>query len=256
MSLTDSNSLCAGISVVRADYTARVRRYNVAMHAKDIKPLKFGKPVILIGGGELNVAALRSLLARGWPLVAADGGANLLREIDCCPEAIVGDLDSVHDLQYWQSRCRLLHLSEQDSTDFEKCLYSISAPAIIALGFTGKRFDHTLAALHAMSRYGREQSIIVIAEQDLLWVRDQSTHLVLRADMRLSIYPLSRVAFESSRGLEYPLDGLVMEQGTAIGTSNRTVDANVEIRTQADNHGLYLLIVPLDAVALVLQQWR
>lgn len=226
------------------------------MHANDIKPLKFGKPVILVGGGELNVAALRSLLARGWPLVAADGGANLLREIACCPQAIVGDLDSVHDVQYWRSRCRLLHLSEQHSTDFEKCLYSISAPAIIALGFTGKRFDHTLAALHSMCRYGHEQNIVVIAEEDLLWVRGQSTQLTLRADMRLSIYPLSRVVFDSSRGLEYPLDGLVMEQGTAIGTSNRTVDAELEIHTHADNRGLYLLIVPLDALALVLQQWR
>lgn len=231
-----------------------VQRYNVAMRANDVKPLNFTKPVILVGGGELSVSVLRELLARGWPLVAADGGANVLREIDVVPMAIVGDLDSLDNVSHWQSRCRLLHLSEQDSTDFEKCLYSISAPAIVAVGFTGKRFDHTLAALHALCRYGREQNIIVVTEQDLLWVRSGSTRLTLRAGMRLSIYPLSRVKFESSRGLEYALDGLVMEQGTAIGTSNRALDASIAINTCADNSGLYLLIAPLDALPQVLDQ--
>ncbi len=235
--------------------SAGEQRYTEPMRVDNNEPLQFSQPVVLVGGGEVNVAVLRSLQARGWPVVAADGGANILRELDCVPAAIIGDLDSLDDLSYWQTRCRLLQLTEQDTTDFEKCLYSVFAPGFVALGFTGKRFDHTLAAVHSLSCYGREQNILLVAEEDLLWVRGESTHLRLNADMRLSIYPLSPVCFESSRGLQYPLDGLVMEQGVAIGTSNRTVQAQIEINQSADDAGLYLLIVPLESLTLLLEQW-
>ncbi len=217
--------------------------------------LHFSRPVVLVGGGDLNLAALNGLSSRGWPLVAADGGANSLRDLDVTPAAIIGDMDSLDDPEHWRSRCQLLQLAEQDTTDFEKCLYSIDAPGFVALGFTGKRFDHTLAVMHSLSVYARRRNIMLLAEQDVLWARQGSTRLQLQAGMRLSVYPLSRVCFESSCGLEYPLDGLVLEQGKAIGTSNRVVEAGVEIRPGAGDDGLYLLITPLESLALLLNQW-
>ncbi len=203
----------------------------------------------------MNLAVLRGLLARGWPLVAADGGANSLHDQEVAPAAIIGDMDSLDDPAHWQSRTRLLHVTEQDTTDFEKCLYSINAPGIVALGFTGKRFDHTLAALHSLSVYGREANIMLLAEQDVMWARHGRTRLQLQSGMRFSVYPLTRVGFDSSRGLEYALDGLVLEQGLAIGTSNRVIEPGVEIRTRAGDDGLYLLITPLESLALMLNQW-
>ena len=46
-----------------------------------------------------------------------------------------------------------MQIAEQETTDFEKAIYSTRAPVTVALGMTGKRFDHTLAALDAVTRY-------------------------------------------------------------------------------------------------------
>lgn len=217
-------------------------------------PLQFTRPVILVGGGDINASRLQSLTTRGYPLIAADGGANRLRALDLVPAAVIGDLDSVEDLPYWQRRCQVLHLHEQDSTDFEKCLYSLSAPAFIGLGFTGRRFDHTLAAMHSLARYGASHNVLLVAESDLLWVRSGATRLQLEPDMRFSVYPLTRTTFAHSVGLAYPLDGLSLQQGHLIGTSNRTTQASVQIETADHDTGIYLVITPVTALNLLLTQ--
>ena len=70
-------------------------------------------------------------------LIAADGGADALHEMRLTPEAVIGDMDSLSDMAAWRGRTRLVHLAEQDSTDFEKCLYATQAPLYVAPGFTG-----------------------------------------------------------------------------------------------------------------------
>ena len=42
------------------------------------------------------------------------------------------------------------------------------------------------------------------------------------------------MTFQSSSGLKYPLDGLTLEQGVTIGTSNEATDETVEIRATDD----------------------
>ena len=37
----------------------------------------------------------------------------------------------------------------------------------VALGMTGKRFDHTLAALDAVTRYATRRMIILVDEEDV-----------------------------------------------------------------------------------------
>ena len=90
---------------------------------------------------------LRDLDASGGHLVAADGGADHIATAGLTPEAIIGDFDSLSQPEDWLGRTRLLRIEEQETTDFEKALYSTYAPVTIALGMTGGRFDHTLAAL-------------------------------------------------------------------------------------------------------------
>ena len=52
----------------------------------------------------------------------------------------------------------MIQIAEQVTTDFEKALYSTRAPVTVALGMTGKRLDHTLAALDAVSKYAPSAS--------------------------------------------------------------------------------------------------
>ncbi len=204
----------------------------------------FSEPVLLVGGGECDLDVLRFYASRGYTLVAADGGAEQFARCDLVPSAIIGDLDSLKERQAWAEKTKVIEVSEQDTTDFEKCLYSTQAPHYLALGFTGLQFDHTLAALHVLAKYAGRKKIVMVDSLDVLYAASEPLKLALEPGTRISIFPLSRVEFEKSIGLEYPLDGLIMEMGDRIGTSNRAVERDVEITTIPDASGSYAMVLP------------
>jgi len=123
--------------------------------------------LVIVGGGTVDFQLIRDLKAAGAHLVGADGGADQIVTAGEVPEAIIGDFDSLASPDRWIGRTQLLRIEEQDTTDFEKALYSTYAPVTIALGMTGRRFDHTLAALDAVARYARDRIIILVDEEDL-----------------------------------------------------------------------------------------
>ena len=213
--------------------------------------IHFDDPVLLVGGGELAPRLLKQF--NNLPVVAADGGANHLKHLSGgarVPELIVGDLDSLDDRVYWEAVTRVVEVNEQDSTDFEKCLYCVNAPYFIAAGFCGHRLDHTLAALHVMQKFCRQKHVILVSSHDVLLVSTESVTLQLPLQTRVSIYPLSAVTFESSEGLEYSLNGLTLQQGRAIGTSNNSVSDRVVINPE-EGSGVFSLILPVECLAAV-----
>ncbi len=188
---------------------------------------------------------------RGWPLVAADGGADHLLEAGLEPDVIVGDLDSLANPGHWRSD-QLLPIREQNTTDFEKCLYSVEAPLLLATGFTGSRFDHSLAALHVMHKYVRSHRVVLISGDDLCMAFDGNLSLDLSVGSRFSVYPLNKTVFVSSTGLKYPLDGLRLESGGMIGTSNQVVHEKIQVTVES---GAYCVILPIDKLDSILNQF-
>jgi thiamine pyrophosphokinase len=192
--------------------------------------LRFDEGVTLVGGGGLDAGTLEMARARAPRLVAADGGANRLRDWGARPDAVIGDMDSVRDLDLWRSEgVHTAHLAEQESTDLEKCLYATEAPFYLGVGFLGRRFDHTLAALHAMLRHPGK-TLLLIGEEDVVLLAPERWRVRLAAGARVSFFPLRPAAGVSSSGLEWPIDGLAFETGGRIGTSNRAVEPQVEAR--------------------------
>ncbi|VDP10600.1 unnamed protein product [Soboliphyme baturini] len=90
--------------------------------------------------------------------VAADGAADKLRELgNGCfiPDILCGDLDSVSasTVKFLRSSV-ILKIPDQDSTDFTKCLRTISnkiVENIVALGGLCGRFDHVIGCLNSLS---------------------------------------------------------------------------------------------------------
>lgn len=191
--------------------------------------IKFDKPTVLVGGGDLDENLLRELLEAGYSLVAADGGANFLKEWSLKPEYIIGDLDSLEDRDFFEGSTEIIHIKDQDSTDLEKCLRIISAPVFLALGFIGSRFDHSLEILHVFEEFKNKQ-LVFFSEDDVIFDLPKEFEIELPVATRISVYPLSPTRFISSEGLKYPLDGLELEQGKIIGTSNENIDELVKIK--------------------------
>ncbi|MEL6266620.1 MAG: thiamine diphosphokinase [Pseudomonadota bacterium] len=206
--------------------------------------LSFAEPVILAGGGVLTPEMLAAARRLAGPVIAADSAADALAGLGCRPDAVIGDLDSIADAAAWRRRgVPVHHLAEQDSTDFEKCLYSSTAPYYVAIGFTGRRVDHMLAVFHALLRYP-EKPVLLLGEEEAMALAPpgQRLSLALEAGARVSVFPLLEVGCGPSTGLVWPLDGLTLAPGLQVGTSNRAAAARVEM--VFDRPGALVMLEP------------
>jgi thiamine pyrophosphokinase len=206
-------------------------------------PLAFDGVLVVVGGGALDPHLLHRLAAEGAHLVGADGGGDIIRAAGLVPEAIIGDFDSLADRSAWDARTRLIPIAEQETTDFEKVLYSTTAPVTVGLGMTGKRFDHTLAALDAMARYAAARRIILVDEDDVALGLAGPFDFTVEPGARVSVHPLTPTRFARSAGLKYPLDNLLLAPGVRTGTSNEASEAAFSITPEAGDAGVYLLIL-------------
>lgn len=195
-------------------------------------PLRHDTLVTLIGGGEVNAADLADSLDRAPVLVAADGGADTALALGHTPRAVVGDFDSIRagtrDALPPEAQ---FHVAEQESTDFEKALSRIAAPGVLALGLTGGRTDHELAAWHALMRTPAPPCII-LAAQDIVFLAPERLALDLPLGTRVSLFPMAPVTGRSE-GLHWPIDGIAFAPGQAIGTSNRSTAPRVTLEFSA-----------------------
>ncbi|MSU90111.1 thiamine diphosphokinase [Rhodobacteraceae bacterium 2CG4] len=201
--------------------------------------------VTLVGGSFAARRQLRRALALAPTLVAADGGIAHALACGHRPVAVIGDMDSLPSDETWRkSDIRVYRLGEQDTTDFEKCLYSIRAPLILGCGFLGGRVDHALASLSALLRYA-DRPVILLGEQDLTFHWRAELALELAAGTPVSFFPLRRVTGTGSQGLAWTLAGLTLEPGGRVGTSNAATGGTV--RAAFDGPGV-LATLPLAAL--------
>lgn len=207
------------------------------------QPRDFATPVLLVGGGNVALELFEPLRQQGYPIIAVDGGANPLISKGIVPDLVIGDLDSVSTTIAFPEKAEFIEISEQQTTDFEKTLYSVNAPLFICFGFWGNRLDHSLAAIHVLTKYRSQKRVLLVDDCDLLFIPQGIFSLALPAQTRISIIPLKAVTFDNSQGLKYSLDGLTLENGAMISVSNETTTKPVlitPVKEDADNYGVIL----------------
>lgn len=200
----------------------------------------------LLGGGPVSDAVFETLATTATALVAADGGARHAVARGRHLKQVIGDMDSLDaDTAEALGRTSRIHDTDQDTTDFEKCLARLTAPVILAAGFIGGRVDHTLAAMSALLVH-RDRTVVLLSSDDLVMAPNAPVALDLVPGTRVSIFPMGPVHARSD-GLRWPLDGLTLAPDARIATSNA---ATGPIRIEAD--GPWLLILPRDALPRLL----
>ena len=166
--------------------------------------LHFDRPLAIVGGGTVDSALLHDLAGRGVALVGADGGGNTIGAAGLLPEAILGDLDSLEDRAGWEERTRVIHIPEQITTDFQKALYSTTAPVTLALGMTGKRLDHTLAALGALLEVAPYRRVILVDETDVALAVSGPFAFDAATQERISVHPRVPITVARTAGRSRP----------------------------------------------------
>ena len=209
-------------------------------------PLQMQGGVTLIGGGAVTPEDLVQALQIAPVLVAADGGADAAIALGHMPDMAIGDFDSISDAARDRlGPARLIHVAEQDSTDFAKALRHICADFVIAVGFSGRRLDHTLAALNVMVRHPQPRCVMLAAE-DIVFLAPPDLALPLPAGTRVSLFPMG-VATGRSEGLRWPIDGIRFAPDGRVGTSNA---ATGPVRLTLE--GPMMVMLPRECLQIVL----
>ena len=177
------------------------------------------EPVTLLGGGVADVADVAEALALAPDCVAADSGLTLALAAGADPLAVIGDFDSVQAQDLARVPAERQHrIAEQDSTDFDKALRHIAAPVVLAVGFTGARIDHQLAAFNVLARHP-DRPCILLGMHEIIFVCPPRLHLPMQPEEVVSLFPMRSVT-GTSQGLRWPIDGLEFAPGGMTGTSN------------------------------------
>ena len=204
----------------------------------------------IFGGGRITQAQISQAVKLAPVVVAADKGAVTACKAGTVPVAVIGDMDGDPSAI---TACvpleRIYKVEEQDSTDFEKCLNAVEAPFILALGVTGSRLDHSLAAFNALAQFSN-RLIIILSGKDICFLSPSVLRLDLPVGTRISLFPLAPVCGHSA-GLLWPIEGLEFSPTGRIGTSNRTTKTRVELRF---DHRHMLVILPRKHLGAVLSQ--
>jgi thiamine pyrophosphokinase len=173
----------------------------------------------LLGAGPATIETAQTLARISAILVAADGGVAHAQHAGLVPDLILGDFDSLPTpFPPEFSHVRQHHMHDQDSTDFDKALRSVSADLFLCAGFLDGRTDHTLACFHSLLARPQQRAILV-SESDAIMLLPARLEIALPPGTRVSVFPLKPGQARSS-GLRWPLDDLLLEPGVIISTSN------------------------------------
>jgi thiamine pyrophosphokinase len=199
----------------------------------------FDTPVVMVGGGAIDWERL-SALGSSYPVISIDSGADHVVAAGLVSDMVIGDFDSVTSSSLDQAR-RRIEITDQYSTDFQKALSVVAAPAIYGFGILGRRFDHSLAAMHAMVQH-QDKNIMLIDPYDLVVMASGRYMATLPQGIRLSLWSMTPQRFKTGKGLVWPIDGLEVGIGRILATSNQVVgstdgkahDIEVEIVAEKD----------------------
>lgn len=213
--------------------------------------LRSPRPVTLIGGGPVDARQLALALGLAPVAVGADGGGDVALPGGAAFAAVIGDMDSIEHAAALRARGVPVHeITEQDSTDLEKCLSSVEAPLFLGLGFLGGRIDHQMAAMNALAKFA-DTPCVLIGGADLCFACPPELELEMAAGTRVSLFPMAAVTGRVCEGLRWSAAGLAMAPDARIGTSN--VATGGRVRLAFDRAGM-LVILPVETLGAVVER--
>jgi thiamine pyrophosphokinase len=165
------------------------------------------------------------------------------------PDIILGDLDSLPESENTMSEfphVKLVHMKEQDTTDFEKALLWVkkntNLKKLIILGGLGKRTDHLVTNLLVASVI--DESLQITFDDDCEWIQRVTPFCPLRLNGRkgsnLSILPIRESIGVQTKGLKWELVGETIGGSRIIGQSNSCLSDSVEISCASGSFYVFL----------------
>ena len=184
---------------------------------------------IIFGAAEFD--CLHQPIEKDDLLIAADGGLKHFAKLDRAPDVILGDFDS---LGYIPDGARVFPVEKDDTDVMLAIRHGLEAGCQVFLiygGMEGKRLDHTIANLQALSflrahgargyLIGREQVATVIENEKAVFSGCEGI---------LSVFCMGEPATGVTiRGMKYQLEDGTLTADFPLGVSNHFAGRNSEI---------------------------
>jgi thiamine pyrophosphokinase len=201
--------------------------------------------LIIANGEPPKKQRLLALAKEANIVICADGGANTALKLGITPDAIVGDLDSIHAEALVKFRRVPVHEDRGDeTTDLEKAiLWAIKAKFvhITVAGATGKRVDHSVGNLGVLAKFYPDAIIRFVDDLGEISYVGHDLTIETNKGAVISLIPLSRCEGIVTEGLRYAMEGESLELGVREGTSNVVVKSPVRIKVKKGHLLLYKL---------------
>ncbi|MEI6875614.1 MAG: thiamine diphosphokinase [Spirochaetota bacterium] len=195
------------------------------------------RALLAIGGAAPPRSRILPLLSTIDLICAADSGLELIHEWGLTPDLIAGDMDSLRQpdlLELYKAADIHRRDRAKDDSDTEAALRLCAergAGEIVIAGGGGGRLDHLLALRALFER--RIRPCAWHLPEDSVYLVEKESRLAFFAEKGslVSVFPLAPGSrLMKSRGLRWPLDGLVWDVGS-YGLSNESLGGEVEIET-------------------------
>lgn len=205
------------------------------------------EPALIIANGEAcSIHLLEELLEWNPFILTLDGALDRIVDLGIKPDAIIGDFDSIKNLEETLEKIPdilKIYKPDQEFTDLDKGIqYLIDEgyPAANIVWATGKRLDHSITNFFNMARYKNQIQLCMIDDFSKKYIIPEKFEKWYPASTSLSLIPCGEVKNITTSGLDYPLINENLVLGFRAGTSNFTSQDGI-VRIEHETGILFLI---------------
>lgn len=213
------------------------------------------KKCLIAANGLLTKAELEKFTKLNKPrktinIIACDGASDFLLKEKITPDVVIGDMDSASAVTIrtlTAAGVPVIKQASQDKNDLEKALdYALSEKytEINVIGFTGKRYDHSLNNLSILLRYSKKTELRIYDDKFRYYFVRDKIELTCSIGAVISLIPMPKAAGIKTIGLKYPLNNEALKMGKREGALNEAVSETVSIKLKK---GVLLVCVAVKA---------
>ena len=191
------------------------------------------EPIVLFGNGQPPVHPNEFLrLKKAGTIICTDGGADRLQKLGFKADYILGDMDSITDMDNWMHTEKII-LEDQARTDLEKSLTWCVERGIRQLslvGCSGYRDDHHQMSFLLLSIFSNKMQIEMVTNFSTIYCVHGSRDFECTPDQIISLIPKDYITKIKTTGLKYPLNNENLNYDSQ-GISNIAMESQFLIQT-------------------------
>ena len=140
-------------------------------------------------------------------IIAVDGAANELKKFSIQPNVVIGDFDSIIELN--NKSVNYVNTPDQSKTDFKKSLEWIieqKFPKVNIFGLSGKSDDHFLGNIYTFNEFSHLISLQAFTDTSIITPCIGKNDFDSFKNQKVSLFVLDNSSMITSKNLEYKLE--------------------------------------------------